>query len=320
MNNLEIDTSLKKGGKDDTMINKQKGDAYVKTSCIMCKFKPNYEDAIPFYKLAADGFHGQNNIKEEIYCREKLAVCFRNLVSEWEEGNEYNKIAVLQVKNLQDYNAALQTIQNAYNSFFIKGEYKYSIDCVTKLSEKFIELNETAFAEKCLKMAFEGVLTVFHSIASKPDEPTDFLYSAINRYMAINFKLNKIDTIVDSADKLIKVIEPYETSKSQVANMYGYHLIGLMLKEDKVAFGDVAAKAKGSLDYREAMMISNVENMYENLCNLNEMQFKNNVRELEYDHEVGKYLLNLFKDRKEKNKIESKDIEIKVIEEMDDYR
>jgi hypothetical protein len=319
MKKFEIDNTTKKS-KNDAMLDKQKGDSYIKTSCIMCKFKPNFEDAIPFYKTAADQFHTQTNFKEEIYCREKLAFCFRSLTSEWEEGNEYNKIAVIQVKNLQDYNTALQTIHNAYNSFFIKGEYKYSIDCVTKLSQTFMELNEVAFAEKCLKMAFEGVLTVFHSIASKPEEPTDFLYGAINRYMAISFRLNKIDCIIESAEKLVKVTEPYETNKSQVANMYGYYLIGLMLKEDKVAFGDVAAKAKSGLEYREAKIISNVESMYENLISLNEMQFKNNVIELEYDHEVSKYLLNLFKERKEKNKIESKDIEIKVVEELDDYR
>jgi hypothetical protein len=319
MNHLEVES---KKDKDNADVNKKKGDAYMKTSCITCKFKPNYDDAIPFYKTAADQYHGQNKIKEEVYCREKLVDCFHNLNSEWEEGNEYNKVANLQVKNLQDYNAALITIQNAYNAFFIKGEYKYAIDSVTKLSEKFLEVQEIPYTEKCLKIAFEGVLTVFHSIASRPDEPTDFLYSAISRYMAINFKLNQIDNIVDSADKLIKVIEPYETNKSQVANMYGYYLIGLMLKGNRNAFNEVALKAKTGLEYQESLIISNIESLYENLNHLNEMEYKNNVRELEYDNEVNKYLLNLFQKNKEQHKIDNKEIEIKVVEEIDedDYR
>jgi hypothetical protein len=324
MSTLEIENPKKKQ-KDQANTNKERGDSYIKTSCMMCKFKPNFEDAIPFYKSAADEYHAQNNFKEEIYCREKLVVCFRSLTSEWEEGNEYNKIANVQVINLQDYSGAVQTIQNAHNSFFIKGEYKFAIDSVTKLANKLMEINEITYAEKCLKIAFESVLTVFHSIASKPDEPTDFLYKAIEKYMALNFKLNKIDNVIESAEKLIKVIEPYEADKELVANIYGYYLLGLMIKDNKELFNDTAAKGKASADYKEYAIINNFENIYDNLVSQNETMFKRNVRDLSYDHEVHKYLLNLFQIRKGQTslheaKVNANDIEIKVVDDLDDYR
>ena len=61
----------------------------LQTSCLNCRFNPDYLDAIPYFKKAADIFHGCGKFEKEINSREKLVKCFNNEKSFWEEGNEY---------------------------------------------------------------------------------------------------------------------------------------------------------------------------------------------------------------------------------------
>jgi tetratricopeptide (TPR) repeat protein len=301
---------------------KAEGDNEIKTSCIMCKFKPNYLDAVSSYISAADKFHNLQEYKEEIYCREKLVLCHRNLESEWEEGNEYDKIAKIYLFNLQDFPKAMQSVQNAHNAFFTKGEYKNAIDCVNKLSTKFADMGEDSYVEKCLVIAFEAVLMVFHTIATKPEEPTDFIYDAINNYFSILFKLDQIDNVIQSAEKVIKVVEPYESDKSNVGNMYGYLLMGLMLKNEKIKFDTICSTVKGNLEYRSAESVYFVENIYDAIINFKEEEFKDNVRRLEYNNEIIKYLHKYYKSYKETNeKVKDDDIIVEVVQkdDLDNY-
>ena len=188
---------------------KMEGESELKTSCITCKFNPNYLDAVSSFIQAADKFHSMGNYQEEIYCRERLVLCHRNLKSEWEEGNEYSKIANIYFLNIKDYSKAVQNAQNAYNAFFTKAEYHNAISCLNKLSEKLIGIGEDEYAEKCLKIAFECVLTVFHTLATKNDESTDFMYDAVNNYFSLNFKFDNISKIQEYSEQLIKVIEEF---------------------------------------------------------------------------------------------------------------
>lgn len=315
---MEIDNKYRNEELSEADRYKAEGDNEISTSCIFCKFKPNYLDAVPSYISAADKYHAMGNFTEEIYCREKLTICHRNLQSEWEEGNEYDKIAKIYCFNLKDYQKAFQNVQNAHNAFFTKGEYKNAIDCVNKISMKFSECGEDLFAEKCLKIAFEAILMVFHTIASKPDEPTDFMYDAINNYFSIKFKFDKIDEVIESSEKVIKVVEPYESDKSLVGHLYGYTLIGLMIKSEKEKFSNLGQTVKMSLDYRAYEPVTLVERIYEAMINQNDEEFKDNVRSLEYNNDVIKYIHNFYKQYKESHqKVQEDDVIVEVVQQND---
>ena len=73
-NNTREVINLKEANKS-----KSDGDAELSTSCLFCKFKPNCVDAIPYYNQAATLYRAAGQWAEEIYCREKLVFCFRDL-------------------------------------------------------------------------------------------------------------------------------------------------------------------------------------------------------------------------------------------------
>ena len=54
-----------------------KGINYLKTSCLKCRFNPDYTSAIPYLKSAADEFHNSSNFQKEIEARHNLTNCFQ---------------------------------------------------------------------------------------------------------------------------------------------------------------------------------------------------------------------------------------------------
>ena len=92
---LQVENMNKNTAKDS----EQQGEDCLKTSCIFCKFKPNYLDAIPFFQKASDSYHGSKDWQNEIKSRINLTKCFRETNSHWEEGNEYEKIAKIRKKS-----------------------------------------------------------------------------------------------------------------------------------------------------------------------------------------------------------------------------
>jgi len=68
-----------------------KGVNYLKTSCLKCRFKPEYISAIPYLKTSADEFHNCNNFEKELEARQSLITCFQKEESFWEEAKEYEK-------------------------------------------------------------------------------------------------------------------------------------------------------------------------------------------------------------------------------------
>ncbi len=63
--NLAELNSIEKGNQDYL-----RGLEYLQTSCIKCRYKPNYLDAIPFFKKAAELFRGCGQFEKEIQTRE----------------------------------------------------------------------------------------------------------------------------------------------------------------------------------------------------------------------------------------------------------
>ena len=58
--------------------NYKEGSEYLKTSCLKCRFNPDYSSAISYFKVAADKFHNCGDFQKEIETREKLVKCFKN--------------------------------------------------------------------------------------------------------------------------------------------------------------------------------------------------------------------------------------------------
>ena len=95
--NLADLTSLEKANQ-----NYLSGLELLQTSCLKCRFTPNYADAINYFKKAADVYHGCGKFEKEITTREKLVKCFKNEKSYWEEGNEYEKNIKSTIKSIKE--------------------------------------------------------------------------------------------------------------------------------------------------------------------------------------------------------------------------
>ena len=70
---------------ENPILLQRKGEDCLKTSCIKCKSKPDYNDAIPYFKEASELYHGNKKWREEIVCRMKLANCFKQIKFFYEE-------------------------------------------------------------------------------------------------------------------------------------------------------------------------------------------------------------------------------------------
>ena len=133
----------------------------IQTSCIKCRCKPNYLDAIPYFKKAAEVYRGCGQYEKEVQTREKLVLCFNNEKSYWEEGNEYQKMCKTQITNLKKVEEAYISIINSFNSFAGNRTYDDGIKALTKASnDKYIDLlydrekfNKSAeISEKCAEL------------------------------------------------------------------------------------------------------------------------------------------------------------------------
>lgn len=305
LKNLEKSNTFDQNKLNEATNSKSKGESELKTCVAFCKFKPNCEDAIPYFNQAAELFHGAGNWKEEISCREKLIFCFRNLKSEWEEGNQHEKIAELYLHQLEDNKSTLISVQNAYQSFFIHGDYKDAVNTVKKLGHQFYEKDEIDEAERCLRIAYDAFLQVFHVLATKKEESYEYLYSALDEYINILYRNNKVRIAIDALENIIKIIDQYEDNKSRVIHVYGFLLLSLIVNEDESIFTSRSEAAKivspKSSDYR---FIENIINLNENIKEGREDRFRDCMIEvnIDYPNEICKKLNNLFMDRKEKLK------------------
>lgn len=307
--NVEMKDRSSSNAKDgdsfkEAKTKRSQGDSELKTSCITCKFKPNCEDAIPFYNGAAELYHGASQYNDEIYCREKLIFCYNFLKSLWEEGNENEKVAFIYLNNLDKNELAFKFIQNTYQSFFVHGDYKDSVMSVTKLGKAYFQKNELDFAERCLKIAYDAFLQTFHTLATKDDEPYEFLYNSFDDYLSILYANNKVRVAIESCENVLKVIEQYEQNKTRIVHVYGFLLISLIVNEDVEKFEPKAEVAKSACvknsDYR---FIENIINLHNNVREAKENSFRDNMIEVNVDYpvEVGKKLNSLFMEKKNLN-------------------
>lgn len=299
------DKQEKSSGSKEAKENKEKGDSEIKTSCICCKFKPNCLNAVPYYIKAADLYHASSQWNEELYCREKLVFCHQNLKSHWEEGFEHQKMAFLYLNQLNNKEKAFKSIQNSYQAYFTKAEYKDAIEALSKLAKSYYDQNDLDYSERCLKIAYDSLLQVFHTLASQKDEPYEFMYGSLDQYLSVLFKNDKVRLAIESCENVIKVVDPYEEDKSRVAHIYGFMLLGLIINEDELKFKDTAESAKNvCTKYSDRKFIENIEQLYESIQDCKENKYRDYMIEInvEYPAEVGKKLNNLILDRLQKRK------------------
>ena len=273
---------------------KIQGDSELKTSCLLCKFKPNYLDAIPFYKNAANLFKSALSYDEEIYCREKLTLCFRNINSFEEEGKEFENISFIYfAKN--KYSESIKVMNNAFQSYFSHPSYDDAVDCMKSLASKFLEINDLDNAEKCLEICYQTFLKIFHTF--KKDDPTKIFYDAIEQYVSVLFQNDKIRISINCLNQLIKVSSESEENKFKTLIFYCFLISAHLVNEDEENLIKISEEAKKfcqtNSDYS---LVDSLLQTWEAIKKSDSNNFSYCITTLQYHlpHEIVKKLKSLF--------------------------
>ena len=209
---------------------------YFKSSCFKCRFKPDYMSAIPYFKLAADGYHGCKNFEKEIETRKQLVKCFENERSNWEEANEYEKMSKVQLNQLKSPSDAYNSLEKAFHSYVNDNKYSYAIKALHKSSDNFIESGNKTEAEKVLAFAFEGINKYYHVITLDKSDSHEYIYDCIDKYIDLLFSENDYKKAAEVSKKTTKLIEKdNEKEKEMISKYYAIEAIAELLdkQEDK---------------------------------------------------------------------------------------
>jgi hypothetical protein len=275
---------------------KASGDEELKTNCFLCKFKPNYDNAIPYYKRAAEIYHAASSFLDEIYCREKLIQCFKYTKTYWEEGKENERISLVHL-GLKRYPEAIQSMTKAYQCYFIQPDYNDAVECMKTLAAKFIETNNIDNAEKCLEFCYKAFLQVFHTLATKSEEPTGFLYEGLDQYIAVLFRNDKIRIAIDCLQNVIKVIEAYEEDRTKVIHVFGLLVFSYMVNEDESnIISSIESAKKHCKKNSDYTFLDNIYSLWEDIKRAEADSFKYNMNEFKhyFPHDVIKKIYNVF--------------------------
>ena len=193
---------------------------YLQTSCIKCRFNPNYLDAIPYFKKAAEVYRGCGQFEKEIQAREYLVRCFNNEKSYWEEGNEYEKISKVQLDNLKSPSDAYNSIDNSFNAYINNHSYEEALKALNKSYDNFMEKESKKEAEKVLDLAFDGIQNYYHVIILDKDEDYSYVYECIDKYVDFLFNEEKYDKCAELCKKSVELIEKENKNKHEQQKLY----------------------------------------------------------------------------------------------------
>ena len=208
----------------------------LQTSCIKCRCNPNYLDAIPYFKKAADVYHGCGKFEKEVATREKLVKCFRNERSFWEEGNEYEKISKIQLNQLKKIDDAQNSIINSFHAYASNRSYDDGIKALTKSSNDFIDSGNNEEAIKILEFAFEGIDKYYHILTLNKEESDHYIYECIDKYIDLLFGEEEYEKSAEISEKSAEMIKKdKKEEKRLICKYYGFQAISELLnkKEDK---------------------------------------------------------------------------------------
>ena len=291
----------------------------LKTSCLSCKFKPDYTSAIPCFKLAADEFHNSKNFKKEIECREQLIKCLKKTDSPWEEGNEYEKISNLQLTQFKSPGDAYISIENAFNAYVNDSKYDYSLKSVCKASENFLDNEYKTEAEKCLEFAFKGINKYYDTIISKETHPS-YIYDTIDRYIDLLYNGENYKKGAEISKKSAELIQSEnKEEKYIIGKYYSFQAIGELSRNNKEGYkkaiekGMKAEKGENGLSNKVNKLVNTVNEKNEDNNKLISSLF--NDIESKLPNSISKMLNKYIKDNQDNKGNKEKDKHIRFLNE-----
>ncbi len=238
MSNLSELNSLERANQDYLH-----GLEYLQTSCIKCRFTPNYLDAIPFLKKAAEIYRGCGNFEREVETRELLVRCFKGEQSFWEEGNEYQKMCQAQINQLKKIPEAKNSIINSFNAFAANRTYGDGIKAITKASGFFIDNNNKNEAEEILEFGFTGVQKYYHVLVVNEEENHYYIYDLIDKYIDLLIDKEKFEKSAEISEKTAALVnEEKNDEKKTICKYYGFWALSELLNKNEKKYQEIIDK------------------------------------------------------------------------------
>ena len=294
-----------------------KGINCLKTSCLKCRFNPDFTSAIPYLKTASDEFHACNNYEKEIESRHHLITCFQKEESFWEEGKEHEKISYIYLTKLKSYQEAYDSFECAYNAYIKNHSYEDGIKCLMKASDSFLEEEKEQEAEKCLDFAFEGIKKYYHVMTMNESDNSKYIYDCIDKYIDFNFGKEKYKKCISIAKKSVDLIKSEKKDDINLFDKYyGLQALGEILDKQDNKYNETIDKGmkynndSSGLCYKINYLLSKIKNGYKEEENKTVMDtvyeisgiVPNNVYKKLYRY-VEDYKISDNKNENEKDKI-----------------
>ena len=246
-----------------------KGINCLKTSCLKCRFNPDFTSAIPYLKTASDEFHACNNYEKEIESRHHLITCFQKEESFWEEGKEHEKISYIYLTKLKSYQEAYDSFECAYNAYIKNHSYEDGIKCLMKASDSFLEEEKEQEAEKCLDFAFEGIKKYYHVMTMNESDNSKYIYDCIDKYIDFNFGKEKYKKCISIAKKSVDLIKSEKKDEINLLDKYyGLQALGEILDKQDNKYNETIDKGmkynndSSGLCYKINYLLSKIKNGY----------------------------------------------------------
>ncbi len=217
--------------------NQSEGMSHTQTSCITCKFKPDYMAAIPCLREAADAFFGfskskpdlykQSLVMEEAVCREKLIVCYDKESSLSDAGEQGIKLAKLYINYLRSFDLAYRTMEN-FNMSLIQSSsvsgnnnIQRALKGISEIAKCFTEQQDAADnANKTYLYLFETACSVFPGQV-KENEPYEYIYTAFADYFDSLITRKEFEMLLRDVLKVIELVSPSNAQLLQRESVMG---------------------------------------------------------------------------------------------------
>ena len=246
-----------------------KGMDCLKTSCLKCRFNPDFTSAIPYLKTAADEFHANNNFEKEIEARHHLTTCFQKEESFWEEGKEHEKISYIYLTKLKSPKEAYDSIECGYNSYIKNHSYEDGIKCLMRASDNFLEEEKEQETEKCLELSFEGINKYYHIMIIKENESQKYIYDCIDKYIDFTFGKENYKKSISIAKKSVDLIKSEKSDEIILLDKYyGLKALGEIMDKQNNKYNETIDKGmkinneQDGLCYKINYLLSKINSGY----------------------------------------------------------
>lgn len=268
---------------EDGSKNYNKGIDCLKTSCLKCRFNPDYTGAIPYLKSAADEFHSSKNFEKEIEARQNLTNCFQKEESFWEEGREHEKISKVQLIQLKSASEAFDSIESAYTAYNKNHSYEDGIKALMKASDNFIDNESEKEGERCLETAFEGINKYYHVMTMNENESQMYIYDCIDKYIDFLFGKENYKKSQNVAKKSVDLIKKEKSDEIVLLDKYyGIQAISEILDKQNNNYKDTLENGM-NVNIEENGLCNRINNLMNKMKENNkddDKKIMNNVYEI----------------------------------------